>query len=138
MQTLAAPPRTIHQTLTDIQQATNFHPIIKLVDCPHASILSVHDRETFSLYLEDKSADLRIVVDYHKGHRSLSYRTLTDYNAKTICWETFGRGGYIELSTSAGKKALLARFEELQSETAVWLRTRHMHLYRREGKWGKV
>ncbi len=126
----------ILSVLRTLQQATDFNAIVPLIDCGFATILSVFDRETFTLYLECHRDDLRFVVSYHKGHRSLSCQELSGFDAEKHSWTVYGRGAYIEMSTMAGRKKLLARFAELAKEHTVFGFTRHMHLYRRNGKWG--
>jgi hypothetical protein len=135
MPTFAAPSITIVQTLTTIQQATDFNAIVPLIDCEFATILNVFDGETFALYLDCHRDDQRIVVSYHKGHRSLSYRELSGFNAEKREWTHYGRGGYAELSTMAGKKKLMARFKELDAQHMLHRIPRHMTLYRKNGDW---
>jgi len=133
MQTTESP--TLDQIIITIRQATNFTPIVPLIDCEFATILNVFDGETFTLYLDDLSSDQRIVLSYHKGHRSMSSRELSGFDSDKHAWTNYGRGGYIELSTLAGKKKLTNRFEELASQHMLHKRPRHMTLYRKHGEW---
>ena len=129
--------KTIQQTLTFIQQITSFHPVVQLLDSQHGSCLSIFSGRTFSLFLEDQEADLRICMNWYDGHRSMSYRTLRGYNAEKHAWTEPGREGRIELSTNAGRTKLFKAFEELGRKFEYCPRPRHLSLYKRNGEWGK-
>ena len=130
--------RSIEKTLTYIQETTSFTPIIALLDSPYAVCLTIFSGRSFSLFLEDKIDDKRIVLRWWNGSSFLDYAVLSHFNESLNAWTCDETQGRVEMKTRTGQSKLFKRFEDFGVQFTAAPRPKSLNLYKNDEKWGTM
>ena len=130
--------RSIEKTLTFIQATTSFTPILALIDSPYAVCLTIFSGRSFSLFLEDKIDDTRIVLRWCNGSSSLEYSVLSHFNESLNAWTRDETQGTVEIKTRSGQAKLFKRFEDFGKQFTAAPRPKALSLYKHEENWRTI